>query len=327
MPQPTMRTAPMRAVRYDRYGPPEVLNVREVPRPEPKRGQILVRVHAAAVNAVDAAIRAGSLRLATGFRFPKATGADFAGTVAQVGPGGDESLVGRAVWGAVNPLSGRTAAEYIAVEDGQWSPAPAGLDLEGAAALPTVGISALLALDAVGAGRGRRLLVVGASGGVGNAAVQLAAAAGASVATVSSKANLDFCRTWGAEDAYAYDERADLDRVLREERFDAILDVHGTAIGAYRRRLRPGGRMVTLAARAMPAALASAVLPGPRVRLVQMRPTGARLKRLTGHVERGELRPVVDRVYRMDEIAEAHRSAGTGHSRGKRVVLVAEEGD
>ncbi|MCH7232309.1 NAD(P)-dependent alcohol dehydrogenase [Glycomyces sp. L485] len=315
-----MQQAMMRAVQFDRYGPPEVLGVREAPRPVPKAGEVLVKVHAVSVNPVDSKIRSGSLRLLTGRRFPRSIGVDFAGEVVGLGPGVDEALAGKAVWGATKPLSIGVTAEYLAV-DARWcGPAPSGVDSAGAAALPLVGISAVMALDAVAIESGMRLLVVGASGGTGNAVAQIAAAKGARVATVSSRANLDFCREYGAEEAYAYDTGDD----LGGRRFDAIVDLVGTAVDRHRGLLRPDGRMATPAVKGMPAAYASALLPGPRVRVVQMRPGRAHLDRLAAHVERGELRPVIGRFYALDEIVEAHRSMDTGHSRGKRVILIAD---
>ncbi|GAB3651195.1 NAD(P)-dependent alcohol dehydrogenase [Glycomyces tarimensis] len=315
-----MSTPIMRAAQFDRYGPPEVLHVREAPRPVPKAGEVLVQVHAVSVNPVDAKIRAGALKPMTGWRFPKGIGTDFAGVVVETGADVDAGLAGQSVWGAINPMTAGVTAEYIAVRADLCAPMPSNVDFAGAAALPVVGISALTALDAVGVEAGQRLLVIGASGGVGNAVAQLAAAQGAKVTAVSSRANLDFCREHGAEEAYAYDAPGE----FGGKRFDGIVDVHGTRINAHRARLRSGGRMATVAYKALPAALASTVLPGPRVRLVQMRPGRERLERLARHVERGDLRPVIGRFYALDEVAEAHRSTDTGHSRGKRVILLVE---
>ncbi|WP_158299899.1 NAD(P)-dependent alcohol dehydrogenase [Glycomyces paridis] len=314
-----MSTPLMRAVRYDRYGPPEVMGVREIPRPVPGVGEGLVRVHATGVNAVEARVRAGGLRVLTGRGFPRPVGADFAGRIAEIGPGGDPGLVGRAVWGALDPLKSGATQEYLAVGADSYAEAPSGLDLVEAAALPTAGITAELMLDTVNLREGERALVVGASGGVGNAALQLAAARGAHVAAVCGCVNLDFCREWGAAEAYAHEDGLDADP------FDAILDVHGTGLRSLRRRLRPGGRIVTVAAKGIGAVVASALTPGPRIAMVQTRTTRARLERLTELVERGELRPAVDRVYDMEGLPEAHAAIATGHSRGKRVIRVASE--
>lgn len=309
----------VKAVQYDRYGPPEVLQVRAVPKPAPKAGQVLVRVVAAGVNPVEAQVRAGKMRLITGRRFPKGIGADFSGTVVEVGPGVDPALAGSDVWGAVDPLRGAVTAEYIAVRAKAVAPAPAGLDLAEAAALPTVGITALMALEALAPKAGDRLLIIGAAGGVGSALVQMAAARKARVATVSSERNLDLCRELGAAETYAYDRPQD----FVDERFDAIADLHGGQVMALRKRLGRGGRMITIAAGAAPAAFGSVLLPGPTITFVRVQPNVSRLTELARLVERGDLRPVIDSFYALDDAAEAHRLIETGHSRGKRVLLVA----
>lgn len=310
----------MRAARYERYGPPEVLEVHAVPVPEPRAGEVLVRVDATSVNPAEALVRSGGMRLLSGRRFPRGTGQDFAGEIVATGPGVNRSLLGLRVWGTALGLNSATAAEYVAIRESLTASAPARLDPVSAAALPTVGLTALLALRTVRIAAGARLLVVGASGGIGSVVVQLARAASARVATVSSREAEEFCRELGAAETYDY-RRPEL--LPAGRRFDAIVDLHGTALATYRARLRRGGRMVTLAARGMGYALWSAALPGPRVRLAQAKATRDGLARLAGHVERGELRPVVQRVYPLEEIAEAHRALERGGSRGKRVVRVA----
>ncbi|MGP4112065.1 NAD(P)-dependent alcohol dehydrogenase [Streptomyces sp. 4N509B] len=311
----------MRAARYHRYGPPEVLRVEDAPLPRPGRGDVLVRVRATSVNPSETLVRAGKLRLLSGFRFPKGTGQDFAGEVVAVGPGANPGLVGGRVWGTRLGLGSAAAAEYVSVPARLVAAAPDGLGPREAAALPTVGLSALMALRMARVRDGSTVLVVGASGGVGSAAVQLARAAGAEVATVSSPANTDFCVELGAHTAYAYTQPD----ALGTATFDAVVDLHGRGLAAYRRRVRRGGRMVSLSPRAMAYALGSAPRPGPTVRLGQLRPKAADLDLLARHVAAGELRAVVDRVYPLTDIAAAHRDLETGHSRGKRVVAVTDD--
>ncbi|WP_052852598.1 NAD(P)-dependent alcohol dehydrogenase [Streptomyces avicenniae] len=316
---PAIRETTMRAVRYRKYGPPEVLEVAEVPVPAPAAGQVLVKVHASSVNPVEAQVRAGRMRPVSGFRFPKGIGQDFTGEVVAVGAGADGSLVGRDVWGCVLAVGAATTAEYVCVKESLVGDLPPGADPVEAAALPTVGLAALAAVRAVGVGPGRRALVVGASGGIGSVALQLCRALGAEVAAVSAADNAEFCAELGATETYDY---ADLGPLAGAAAFDAVIDLHGTSLGAYRGRLGRGGRMVTLAARGMGYAALSLVLPGPRVRVTRAKASRDGLAALAGHVTRGELRPVVAKVYPMERIAEAHRAAETGHSRGKRVVQV-----
>jgi NADPH:quinone reductase-like Zn-dependent oxidoreductase len=310
----------MRAVQYDRYGGPEVLSVRTVPRPTPGPGQVLVRVHASSVNPMDVKIRSGAMRLMSGRRFPKHTGLDFAGEVAELGNEVTGLTVGEHVWGVLSDISGRTGAagDYLLAKPEAVSPAPHSTDLVTAAALPTVGVTALHALrDTLRLRPGQRLLVVGASGGVGSTAIQLAHAWGAHVTTIAGAANADYCRDLGADRILDYTTTPP--NALKRE-FDAILDCHGASVRDYRRALRPGGRIATTSSSAIPFALLSSILPGPLVRLIVARPRRTDLQTLAEHVDNKDLTPSIEQVYPLDDIQNAHRATETGHARGKRVI-------
>jgi NADPH:quinone reductase-like Zn-dependent oxidoreductase len=310
----------MRAVEYDRYGGPEVLTVRTVPRPEPRAGEVLIRVLGTSVNPIDAKIRSGGMKVMSGRRFPKRTGLDFAGEVAALGAGVTDLAVGQRVWGFLGGISGRTgaAAEYLTAKPTAVSPAPTTVDLVQAAALPSVGVTALRGLrDVVRLAAGDELLVVGASGGVGSTAIQLANAMGAKVAAVASTANHAFCRDLGASRTFDYTDPRSISGP-----FDAIVDCHGASLGVYRSLLRRGGRMMTIASSGMGYALMSILAPGPRVRLMAARPRRSDLAALGEYVDRGALRPIVQEVYPLEEIGRAHELTGTGHARGKRLVRV-----
>ncbi|GAB2558768.1 NAD(P)-dependent alcohol dehydrogenase [Nocardia heshunensis] len=310
----------MRAVEYDRYGGPEVLEVRDVPRPQPGPRQVQVRVRATAVNPVDTKIRSGAMKLMSGRRFPKRIGGEFAGEITALGTEVGDLAVGTRVWGFLGEVSGKAgaAAQYLVADAASIGPAPATLDTTAAAALPTGGVTALLALrDALKVAPGHRLLVVGASGGVGSAAVQLGVAFGAQVAAVASAANHDLCQRLGATEVFDYANPSSL-----SGRFDAILDCHGTALATYRRVLRRGGRMLSIDPSGMKYAMFSTVLPGPRVRVIMAKSRRADLVALAEFVASGRLQPVVDEVYPLDDIAKAHHLAETGHARGKRLITV-----
>ena len=311
----------MRAVRYERYGPPDVLEVRNVPVPEPRSGEVLIRVSATSVNPVEAQVRAGRMRPMSGFRFPKGTGQDFSGEVVAVGPGVDPATVGRRVWGTKLGLGSATAAEYVQVKESLTAQAPAGYDLVAAAALPTVGLTAITGLRTVRVRPGSRVLVVGASGGIGSVAIQLARAAGARVSAVAAARNAEFCADLGADVTYDYQR---LESLADAPRFDAIIDLYGASLGRYRRQLATGGRMISLASKGMGYVILSSVLPGPRVRMAMMKPKRADLDELAAAVVHGDLRSVVEETYPLDSIAEAHRSIESGHSRGKRVIRITE---
>lgn len=313
----------MRAAQYDRYGPPDVLHTSTVPIPVPKPGEVLVRVHAASVAGGEVVGRSGRLRILTGRSFPKGTGIDFAGEV--VGSDLPGFVVGDRVWGAVPHFPiGRigSAAEFVAVSAGKLAHSPAGLDLVHAAALPGVGTTAITALrDKARLKPRERLLVRGASGGVGSVAVQLGRAFGAHVTALARAENLDFVRGLGADVALdcATTGPAELGT------FDVILDTVGSRLGSYRRLLAPDGRMIAITVDGIGSALyilASTAFGSRRARFFRGGPGHELFAELAGYVESGDVRPVVDTVHPLADIAEAHRSLEAGGVRGKHVIRV-----
>lgn len=307
----------MRAALFDRYGPPEVLYEGSVPEPEVAPGHVLVRVHAASVNGGEVMGRDGRLKLLLGRRFPKRVGIDFAGEVVS-GPG---FAPGAHVWGGLPRGRFGSAAEYVVVRPRQLAPSPAGLDPVRAAALPGVGTTAITALrDKARLRPGERLLVRGASGGVGSVAVQLGKACGAHVTALTGARTVDFVRELGADEVIDYrTDPADLGR------YDVVLDTRGSTPAAYRRLLAPGGRMVGIAFRSaadVGYVLASAVFGSRRVRFFSGNPTSELFADLTALVESGALRPVVDTVHPLSAVAEAHRALEAGGVRGKHVIKV-----
>ncbi|MGW3951261.1 NAD(P)-dependent alcohol dehydrogenase [Streptomyces sp. NPDC004752] len=316
----------MRAALYDRYGPPEVLYEGKVPVPSPGRDEVLVRIHAAGVNGGDLHGRAGHARLLTGRRFPQRVGIDFAGEIASAADAPVTGLQeGDRVWGLLPRFRFGSAAEYVAVRPRQLSRAPEGVSLVQAAALPVTGTTALTAL--VGKARlkpGERLLVRGAGGGVGNVAVQLGKALGAQVTGLAGPANLAFIRELGADEALSYTTT----HPTGMGDFDVVLDTVGTQLPAYRRLLRPGGRMVAISfdpRKALPFVsylLASTVHGSRRVRFFSGDPRSDLLDDLTRYVESGAVRPVVDSVHPLSGIADAHRALEAGGVRGKHVIQV-----
>ncbi|MET9817795.1 MULTISPECIES: NAD(P)-dependent alcohol dehydrogenase [unclassified Streptomyces] len=315
----------MRAVLFDRFGGPEVLYVGRVQRPRPAPGEVLVRVRAFSVNGGDLAARSGRARLLTGRSFPQRIGLDFTGEVAALGTGATGVAVGDRVWGVVGRVSGfGSAAEYLTIRPERLGRIPDGLDLVSAAALP-VATTAMTALrDKAALRPGERLLVRGAAGGVGNAAVQLGQADGAEVTALARAANLDFVRALGAH--HAVDHRAVSPAELGL--FDVVLDTAGTDLRAFRRLLRPGGRMVAIAldltrpAASLGYIAASAVHGRGRVRFFSGNPGRALFDDLARRVTEGRLRPAVDTVFPLEETAAAHRALEAGGVRGKYVVRV-----
>jgi len=327
-------TAPerMRAVTARRYGPPEVLRVETLPVPEPRAGEALVRVEAVAVSRAEAHMRAADpavARLAAGLRRPRQPvgGSELAGVVVALGPGVAGLRPGDRVVGATGATMGG-AAEYARVPAGGVVRIPDDLSAPDAVALAEGGLTALPFLRDAGRVRaGHRVCVNGASGAVGSAGVQLAAAAGAHVTAVCSARNAGLARELGADEVVDY---AVEDVAARREAFDVFFDAVGTtSFRRVRRALRPQG---TYLGTAPTAALAWHTLAGRvpgRRRRARIAFTGLRgperkaadLAELLDLAARGRLRPVLDRTFRFDEAPAAHAYVETGRKRGT-VVLV-----
>jgi NADPH:quinone reductase-like Zn-dependent oxidoreductase len=308
----------VRAAQYDRYGGPDVLTQREVPAPGVTRGRALVRVEATSLNQIDLDVRAGSARIATGWSFPKGTGLDFVGTIDSVGAGWAGPAIGTRVWGfKPNLPNGRTlaAAELYEVKAGWLAPAPDGsADL---GSLPLVGTAAQRGLQALKIRTGSTLLVRGAAGGVGAAAVQLAAARGAHVTALASERDLEFVRALGAETVLDY--RAVTPAAITE-RFDGVLDLVGKDVFAWRGLMNRSGRFATPAASATGAIILSVLFGSKRVRAIFAMPRTAELAALTEAVNAGHLTPQVGATFPLARIADAHRAVED--TRGKVLVTI-----
>lgn len=322
----------MRAVVQKRYGRPDVLEVADVDVPSPKRREVLVEVDAASVHPGDAFVMAGRpsvVRLVFGLRRPRhpTPGMDLAGVVAAVGADVTSLGVGDRVFG----WTGRGAlAEYAAVREDHLAPIPEGVSVTQAAAVPTSGMAALQALrDVAGIRPGQSLLVVGASGGVGSFAVQIAKARGAEVTGVCSTANVGLVRSLGADHVIDYDT---CDITASTKRYDVILDnVEAQSLAAMRHILSPtgtlipnsghGGRWVGPLGRIIAARVRSAFTDQ---RLAHFTSLGSRddLLALAELLRCGQVTPVIGRTLAFEDAADALRQVATGHTRGKVVVTV-----
>lgn len=322
----------MKACVCDRYGGPERVSVREVPTPVPGPNEVLVRIMASTVSAADSRVRAlrvpggmaTAARLALGLRGPRkrVLGTELAGVVVAIGARVTRFAVGDRVLGFPGADFG-CHAEYRAMADGDELVAmPLGLSFEEAASLPFGAMSALHFLRAAHVQPGERMLVVGASGAVGSALVQLGRVFGAEVTGVTSTANLDLVAGLGAARVIDYTAT---DILRCGERFDIVADMVG-AVGfaRYRHVLRPRGRMLAVAAE-VPDMLAMAWAPLWGLRVLAG-PASARpgdLRQVADWAAQGVLRPVIDRCYAMDEIATAHAYVDSGRKRGSVVVRIA----
>lgn len=313
----------MRAIVYDRYGPPEVLVLRELPAPVPGPGEVLVRVKAAALNPKDSLIRKGKFKAATGASFPKLVGSDVAGVVEAVGARVTTLRPGDEVFGMKNGFAGATLAELAVLNADELAPKPATLSFEEAAALPLTTLTALQALrDLAQVTQGARVLLHGASGGVGVVAVQVAKALGARVTTTSSEKNLDLLRGLGADETLDYVK----DRGLSPGRdWSCVFDVFGNLrFSQVKASLAPRGVYVTTvpALRNVVDDLRTRWLPFKRARLVVVKGNRADLEVVAALVAGGKLRAVIDRVLPLEQAAAAMAHVETKRARGKVVLRV-----
>ena len=315
-------TTGQRVAQYDRYGPPSVLYVATAPIPTPKPGEAVVRVHAASISGGDVTARSGAMRMVTGRKFPQRTGVDFAGVV-EHSAGPTEFRVGDAVWGVMPHFEFGSVAQYVTVPGQRLARAPVDVALRDAAALPASGTTAITALkDKARLREGERLLVRGASGGVGSVLVQLGKALGANVTALAGGSSLEFVRSIGADDAHDYRTTGP----SQLGRYDVIVDVVGTDLGAYRHLLTNGGRMVPLAFDAAHLSRSILITMGwtavhPRSFLpFSNNPTRDTLTALSGLVEAGAVTPIVAQYFSLDRVAEAHQALERGGVRGKYVV-------
>ncbi|KOU98950.1 NADPH:quinone reductase [Streptomyces sp. XY511] len=321
----------MKAIVQDRYGPADVLRLDEVDRPVPGRGEVLVRVHAAAVDQGVWHLVTGlpyALRPVFGLRAPRVRtpGMDLAGRVEAVGPDVTRVRPGDEVFGSCQG----SFAEYACAKEDALAPKPAGLGFEEAATVPVSGVTALKALRDVGRVRaGQRVLVLGASGGVGTYAVQLAKAFGAHVTGVCSTAKTDLVRSIGADEVVDYKQE---DPVDGSRRYDLVLDIAGNRpLSRLRRALTPRGTLVIVGGegggrwlggneRQLGALLLSPFV-GQRLRsLAVMEQHHSDLRALTELIEDGSVTPVVDRSYPLAEVPDAIRHLRGGQVRGKIAI-------
>lgn len=309
----------MRAVRFAAFGGPEVLHVDVVAEPgPPERDEILVRVEASSINGTDLGLRRGGpARVATLGRMPFVPGFDVAGEVLACGPAVTAFVPGDRIIALVGH-GGGGQAERIRLRQHRAALAPSTVPSTHAAAVPLAGLTALQALGLGGlAGRrAARVLVHGATGGIGTFGVQLAVLGGAHVTAVGSAARLDLATELGAD---AVLDRHAVDVTALDERFDIVLDAAGTLPFTPRLLTADG---VQVSVRPLSGDALRSLLPhrrGPRFAAVRTAPRPGDLARLVRSVDRGELRAVVDGVFPMAEAAAAHRRA-EGGVRGKVVL-------
>ena len=318
----------MRAIVQDAYGSPDVLQLKEVADPALKDNELLVRVHAAALNAGDVFSMRGSpwlVRFSVGFPRPKdyILGWDMAGRVEAAGEQVTRFLPGDEVFASCS----HTLAEYVSVAEEKAAPKPTNLTFTQAAAVPTAAVTALQGLRDAGKLRpGQAVLINGASGGVGTFAVQIAKALGAEVTGVCSTRNVDMVRSLGADHVIDY-TREDFTQGSR--RYDLILDnVASRSFSELRRALTPRGVIVPNSGHGGMSYVLKAFVLSPFTRQVAgmylASPNDKDLIVLRQLVETGKVSPVIDRTYPLQQTPDAFRYLEESHAQGKVVITVIE---
>ena len=317
----------MKAIVQNGYGSPDVLELKEIEEPVVKDDSVLVRVHAAALHAGDCFGMRGTpfpIRLVVGFPRPKkdhVVGHDCAGIVEAVGPNVSHLQPGDELYGECRG----SCAEYALATEGGLAPKPANLTFEQAAAVPTSALAALHGLrDAGKVQPGQKVLINGASGGVGTFAVQIAKSFGAEVTGVCSTGNVEMVRSIGADHVIDYTRE---DFTQGGPRYDLILDnVGNRSFSDCRRALTPQGVLIPNTGHAgmgyILAAMVRSVFVRQQGRIFVSMPNHADLVLLRELVESGKVRPVIDRTYPLSDTPEAFRYLERGHARGKVVITV-----
>ncbi len=327
-----MNTSKMRAARCYRYGAPDVIRVEEVARPTPSDNQVLVRVHAATVSRTDCALlgaRPFFMRLMTGLLGPKlkTLGTDFAGIIEAVGANVTGFTIGQKVFG-INDLGAGSHAEYLVVgADSTLWPMPGDVSFEQAAASLEGGWYAYSFLRRAGSIRpGARVLINGATGGIGSALLQFCVDAGADVTAVGNTKNLELLKTLGAGAVLDY-ERGEFTREAETGAYDCVFDAVGrSTFGATKHLLKPNGLYSSSelgpGCQNLPLAVAGSMLRGRRVVFPLPVPKAEYLAFVRPLLEGKRFRPVIERSYTLDEIRQAYAYAASGQKTGNLVLTL-----
>jgi len=320
----------MRAAVYHRFGGPEVVQLEQVPKPVPKAGEVLIRVRATTVSMADYRMRSRDLPKGLGFLAPIALGVfgprhpilgmDVAGTIEALGDGTSRYKVGDDVVAMPGGKFGGHAEYVVMKADGAIAPKPRNMDFAEAATLAFGGQPALVFLRRAGTKAGDEVLINGASGSVGSAAVMIAKGLGATVTGVCSAASADFVRSLGADHVIDYRQQ---DFATSGKQYDAIMDCVGNApFERVGKAIKPGGSLllVIVDLKGMLGASGNSRRGGIRVNAATVNPSAADLEELVRLAEAGILKPTIDRRYTLEEIVEAHRYLDTGRKRGNLVV-------
>lgn len=314
----------MKAAAINQYGSAEVLQYTDIGKPQIKDDQMLVKVYASSVNPIDWKIRKGMLKPITGNKFPMVLGFDVSGEVLEVGKRVTRFQLGNMIYARLDQLAGGAYAEYAAVSENIAALKPKNLTHEQAAAVPLAAMTALQALRDKGEiKKGQKVLINGASGGVGTFAVQIAKVLEAEVTGVCSTKNVELVKSLGSDRVIDYTQQ---DFTQDTAKYDIIFDVVGNCpFSQCKERLNPKGIYVTTqpTPQSFLQNLAAIFSPGKKARIVLLKANSSDLAYLTNLIEVDKVRPVIDRTYPLSEMAAAHAYSEEGHAAGKIAIAVA----
>lgn len=332
----------MKAFITDRYSKKDPMRLGDMPEPEVRDNDVLIEVHAAGLNVLDSKLKSGEFKLILPYRMPLILGHDVAGVVTRVGSRVRQFKVGDAVYSRVPDHRIGTLAQFIVVNENDVAPKPANLSMEEAASVPLVGLTVWQALvEKAQLKKGQKVFIQAGSGGVGTFAIQLAKYLGATVATTTSAANIDWVKRLGADVVIDY-KKDDFESALHG--YDVVLNSQdGKTLEKSLRILKPGGRLISISGPPDPAFAKEIGAPGfvkPILRLLSsgirrranrrgvgysflfMKASGSQLRKITVLIEAGAIRPVVDKVFPFKSTNEALAYVEAGRAKGKVVVKV-----
>jgi len=332
----------MKAMILERYGKGRALQAAELPMPELRDDEVLVEVHAAGVNLLDAKLRSGEFKLILPYRLPLVLGHDVSGVVARVGPRVRQFKPGDEVYARLDDFRLGSFAEFVPVREDSLALKPRGLTMEEAASIPLVGLTAWQALVEKAALKpGQKVFIQAGSGGVGSFAIQLAKHLGATVATTTSTGNVALVKSLGADLVVDY-KTQDFEAVLQD--CDLVLNSQdGKTLEKSLRVLRAGGKLISISGPPDPAFAREIAAPGfvkLVIRLLSagvrrraqargidyaflfMKANGTQLREITRLIEAGAIRPVVDRVFPFEATNEALAYVEAGRAKGKVVIKI-----
>lgn len=312
----------MKAVFYNKYGSPDVLEIGELDKPEIYENEILIEAHASSVNPVDWKIRNGSIKILTGKKFPKGLGRDIAGKVAEVGAKVTGFEVGDEVYGKLSGLKSSACAEYVVAKPNDLVRKPKNLNFNKAATVPLAALTAYQALVKQGElTKDSDVLINGCSGGVGHFALQIAKALGANVTGICSTKNIAIAMELGADKVIDYTIENVTDK---NEKYDIIFDaVANQSYGKIKPILKNKGRYVTtLPAVSVILNFITGIFSSKKARMINVKSNPQDLQLITEMIENGKVKPVIDKIYQLNDVREAHRYSETGRVVGKLAISI-----